>query len=399
MFNRIILYNDKKECCACGACMNICPNNAILMGRDEYGFLYPQIDYNVCVNCGICKKVCAYQNINGSKLPMATYAGGAKSSSIMNSASGGIFLAMAISIIEGGGVVFGASFKLVEGILRPIHIGISNEEQIYKLQGSKYVQSDIGFSYRKIKNLLLKGKKVLFSGTPCQVDGLKGYLNKEYDNLLLIDIICHGVPNAQFFQDYLVLLGKSNYGEIIDFKFREKSKGWGLNGVAECRQKNGEYKKFVVSSRLSSFYRLFLDSEIYRDSCYSCKYASCHRAGDVTIGDYWGIKEEHPEFIDKNGGDLTLEKGISCIIVNSEKGYAFLNDISESIFLYPSSYEKVSAHNSQLVFPSHVGKNRNKILELYRKKGYKGVHRYFNRKVGYHRIIKFKLLNYLNNKY
>lgn len=399
MIDRIILYNDKKECCACGACMNICPSNAISMVRDEYGFEYPQIDYKICVKCGACKKVCAYQNVNEKQIPIATYAGSAKSSSIVNSASGGVFLSMATSTIESRGVIFGVSFELVDGILTPIHIGISDEDEIYKLQGSKYVQSSIGFSYRTIKSLLSNGRKVLFSGTPCQVAALKSYLNKEYDNLLLVDIICHGVPNTQFFQDYLALLGKSNHGEIVDFKFREKSEGWGYSGVAECRLKDGSRKRLPISSRLSSFYRLFSDSEIFRQSCYSCKYASYHRVGDITIGDYWGIKEEHPEFIDENGGYLNLKRGISCIIVNSEKGNAFLNAISENIFIYPSSYEKVSAHNRQLMCPGKMGKNRSKILQLYRKKGYKAVDKYFNRKVGYHRIIKFKLLNYLNHKY
>lgn len=396
--DRITLYNNKKDCCACGACMNVCTNSAISMVKDEYGFLFPYINEEKCVKCGSCKKVCAYQNVDEEGTPIATYAGAAKNPDIIKSASGGIFLCMATSIIQLGGVVYGSSFELIDNMLTPKHIGISAIEEICKLQGSKYVQSSIGFSYREIKNYLQLGRKVLFTGTPCQVAGLKSYLNKEYDNLILVDIICHGVPSAQFFQDYLSYLSKSNNGKIVGFKFREKSEGWGLNGVAECKLENGKIKKIPISSRLSSYYRLFLDSEIYRENCYKCKYASCYRVSDITIGDFWGIKDEHPKLIDENGGKLNIQKGISCIIVNSEKGKTFLNSISETMFLYSSNYERASSHNGQLLRPSNVGDNRNKVLQLYRTKGYKAVDKYFNMKVGYHRILKFRLLNYLKYK-
>ena len=202
--DKIILFDDKKNCCACGACMNVCPKDAIRMEEDDYGFLYPQIDETKCVQCGACKKVCAYQN--GSKLfePKQVFVAVSKNKKqLLNSASGGVFAAVATKILKDGGVVFGATLDFENGHANPHHIKIENQKQLTKLQGSKYVQSAIGITYKQTKDYLKKGRIVLFSGTPCQISGLYEYLGKEYDNLYTIDVICHGVPNAKFFDDYL----------------------------------------------------------------------------------------------------------------------------------------------------------------------------------------------------
>lgn len=225
--DKIILFDDKKNCCACGACMNVCPKDAIRMEEDEYGFLYPQIDETKCVQCGACKKVCAYQNEQVKNAPIKCYAAVNKNKSeLMKSASGGIFAAMATSVLKEGGVVFGAALDFEDGHAHPHHVAVRELSQLYRLQGSKYVQSAIENTYMEAKKELDSGKKVLFSGTPCQIAGLYGYLRKEYENLCTVDVICHGVPSARMFDDFLQNeTKKRNAKSVKNYIFRDKKKG------------------------------------------------------------------------------------------------------------------------------------------------------------------------------
>lgn len=370
----IKLFKDKNDCCACGACLNICPKQAISMQKDEYGFLYPQIDKGKCIKCGLCLKTCAFQNSELKNIPIKTYAAQSDNTNLKESASGGIFASIATNVLREGGVIYGAAMEMENDKLTVRHIAVENDADLIKLQGSKYVQSSTEKIYQDVKKKLNDNRLVLFSGTPCQVDGLNSYLGKTYDNLITIDIICHGVPNNQMFQDYIALLEEKYKDKIIDFKFRDKTKGWGL--TAKGYTAKGYTAK--IPANVSSYYYMFLKSYIYRDSCYSCKYACKNRCGDITIGDYWGIEKAHPEVLKENDYRLDYKNGISCLIVNTERGTRILEKYKSSLRLLDSAFEKVANENGQLNHPSLVESNkRARILDVYKFKGYVAVGKLF----------------------
>lgn len=379
------LFENKSDCCGCGACMNICSKNAISMDKDEYGFIYPHINSNLCIQCGMCEKVCAYQNIKENNEPMSVYAAVTKNTDIMKSASGGAFASIAAHILDNGGVVYGSSMETVSDNLLPMHIRVNNREELLKLMGSKYVQSNMGNTYLDIKKDLKSGKQVLFSGTPCQVASLKGFLQKQYDNLYTVDIVCHGVPSSQLFQDYLSVFENKLDGKITEFLFRDKKVGWGLTAKVTYIRDNKERYKWIPSGA-SSYYTAFLNSDIYRENCYSCKYAGKNRPGDLTVGDYWGIEKVHPEYLSKNDGFINVGKGSSCIIVNSQNGANLIDECIDYLTFKPSSYEKAAKENGQLTHPSVKGKNRDLILDSYKSGGYEAVEKMF-RKTGSMNII------------
>lgn len=384
MNSKVILFEEEKECCGCGACSNICSKNAIAMKENSQGFLFPQVDYSLCIGCGVCKKVCQFSNEERyeNKVKSAWVAAAFDKDIVRNSASGGLFALSAKYILEQGGVVFGCSMEIVNGNLRPMHIAIDDEKDLIKLQGSKYVQSFIDDSYSKVKTYLNEGKKVLFSGTPCQVSGLYGFLGKKYDNLFTIDIICHGVPSASFFQGYITELEKKLNGKITDFKFRDKTNGWGLEGKAIYFDMVGNVKNMMVQVGLSSYYKLFLDSSVYRESCYNCVYANGERCSDITIGDYWKIGQQHPEVLTENGGNIDEQSGVSCILVNTEDGEAFLKKIAKGLNMHESSFEKVAKINDQLNRPSLKNNQHDEIMNLYETSGYTAVEQWYNKKLG-----------------
>lgn len=366
----------KSNCCGCGGCSKSCPVKAIDMKEDKYGFIYPNVDREKCINCGLCEKKCNYRNKNFSlENKQDAYAAVSKDKEILkSSASGGVFSEIALYFLKNNGVVYGATFKKDKKGCTVYHERIDSPDKLYLLQGSKYIQSNIMNSYENVKNDLRAGKNVLFSGTPCQVDALKGFLNnKEYKNLYTIDIICHGVPNLKMFNDYIRFEEKKYSKSIKNFIFRDKTKKMGLF-YKIVFDDNSEIKR---TSYNSSYYQMFLDSKIYRENCYSCPYANLNRISDITIGDYWGIEIEHSqEIIEQN---INTGNGISCILVNSEKGKLLLNGIKENLTLISSTPEKISVHNHQLVSPSKAGKDINKIMDMY-KEGYKYFDSYYHKK-------------------
>ncbi len=370
--SEINLFQDKKDCCACAACLNICPKQAIIMQKDEYGFLYPQIDKSKCIKCGLCLKICAFQNSKLKTIPIKTYAAQSDNTDLKKSASGGIFASIATNVLKDGGVVYGAAMETENDKLIVRHIAVDNEINLIKLQGSKYIQSSIGKIYQDIKEKLNDKRLVLFSGTPCQVDGLNSYLGKKYDNLITIDIICHGVPNNQMFQDYIAVLEDKYKDKIIDFKFRDKTKGWGLT----AKGYTAKGYTAIIPANVSSYYYMFLKSYIYRDSCYSCKYACKNRCGDITIGDYWGIEKAHPKVLKQNKYGLDYINGISCLIINTEQGIKILEKYKSDLKLLESDFEKAAKENGQLNRPSKCNfEKRLTVLKLY-KQNYKEIECY-----------------------
>lgn len=302
----------REQCTGCAACVNICPKKCIQMVADQNGYMYPQIDMNLCVSCGLCKKVCPKLNaISVHTEPKECYAFMADDETRKVSASGGAFSACAEYVLEQGGVVCGAAWTEEFGLR---HIIVENKLQLDLIRGSKYLQSNIGESFREVKNYLTAGRIVLFVGTPCQVDGLKHYLGKEYDTLYTMDLLCRGVPPAGLFQRYL----KEEYGDERLQKIVQKSKkraGWGA------------YTEIVHSSGYSEHYNMenniwmktFLSDLIFRDSCYKCPYSQVKRTGDLSVGDFWQVTKLKKEYDDR--------LGTSIVIASTEKGKELIENV------------------------------------------------------------------------
>lgn len=385
----INLFETKEQCCACGACLNACPTNAIAMHADARGFLYPQINHELCVQCGKCKRVCNYQQNNNSPATQVVYASMLRdASTLKRSSSGGAFAAVAKNVLNSGGVVFGCAMSYKKGKLYPEHIMIDQLQDLHRLQGSKYVQSNIGESYQLVKEQLIKGKIVLFTGTPCQVDGLLGFLGEKHTNLLTIDLICHGVPSTQFFQDYIAFLEHKTKRRIIEYDFRNKENGWG-SYCYKMKSENIGLKTVekLYYARRSSYFWLFLKGASHRPNCYQCKYASAQRVGDLTIGDFWGIDKEHPDYVDQSDEPLDINQGVSCILVNSENGRLYLEKSGDSLILRESSVEKVRKHNFQLAAPTRCHADYDEVMQLYAQNGYASISKWYKHHLGYKRYL------------
>ncbi|MBQ3426306.1 MAG: Coenzyme F420 hydrogenase/dehydrogenase, beta subunit C-terminal domain [Clostridia bacterium] len=359
MKNHIII-EDTKNCCGCGACINICPRDAIGMKECELGFSYPDVDETKCIDCGLCRKVCVFTDkgtgANGEPL---VYAAASKSNAVLlSSSSGGIFTELAEAVIDKGGAVFGAAW---DESLSLHHICVDNKSDLAMLRGSKYVQSATENAYRAAKELLDGGRYVCYSGTPCQIAGLKAYLKKDYDKLLTLDIICHGVPSMKMLKDDLsYVAGKKNIN-VKDIKFRDKSYGWGVLGSL-----TGDSSKIKYHSGTSPYYFYFLNGEIYRDSCYNCRFPAEGRQGDITLGDYWGIRQE----LAAEMGDVDIDKGVSCILVNNDKGKRWMSQIKDKLLIAGSDRKSAEKRNKQLTHASVPTPEHNALSDMYKKKGY-----------------------------
>ncbi len=329
----MIDIRDKTECTGCTACKHSCGKNAIFMRADKEGFLYPQVDASLCVKCKKCVEVCA-SNIELSKIELpSTFAVKTKELDVLlNSSSGGVFFHLTENILEEQGVVFGAAFT---DDLIVKHIGVESLDDVWKLMGSKYVQSDLGDVFKQIKELLELSRKVLFVGTPCQVAGLKTYLKKDYGNLILVDFICHGVPSPLAFEKYVETL-KRKYGNKINLiKFRDKSIDWKQFSVAIMENKNCVERRLFKEN---IWMQGFLDNLFLRPSCYECKFKAGKNASDITIGDFWGIQTLIPEFYDG--------KGVSMCCLNTEKGKSIFALIKENFDVQSVDYQKSISLNT-----------------------------------------------------
>lgn len=363
----MILYKNEDECCGCEACINICPKQAISMRANKRGFLYPQIDEKKCICCNRCIQVCAFQNkkIREVELCEVYAVVNSNKADIMASASGGAFSALARYVIEQNGVVFGCAW---DANIMPIHIRIDSVDDLKRIQGSKYVQSRIGSSYKIVKNDLDNGKMVLFSGTPCQCDGLRSFLNKDYKKLLCVEVICHGVPSGEFWRAYLDILEKKLKGEISNVQFRDKKRGWGALLHVTYQNKQGKMKHRYLSPEESYYYYDYWNGHLYRDSCYKCKYACPSRGSDFTIGDYWGIQDVHPQF--------DIFNGVSVLIVNTSKGKQVLNNMGPYIKCISSTFEFAARENEQLKESSKLQPFTEYLWNIYEKRGAEGLEQY-----------------------
>ena len=340
------------KCCGCFACGDVCPKSAIKYKKDKDGFLYPYIDETKCINCGKCLKVCPRLNSQKNKFEQKGFVCYSKNESIYNnSASGGIFSELARYVLENDGVVFGAAFVN----LKVKHIRIDNLEELYKIQKSKYIQSDLRGIYLTCKKELKLNKLVLFSGTPCQVTALKNFLGREYDNLITCDLVCHGVPSQKIFDKYIAYENKMNKGKIIDFTFRCKLKKRSSTQTFRyvIKRDNGQTKAKIGNYYDSPYLMGFQKYIFLRESCYDCKYANIDRVGDITLGDFWNVADYYKK-----------QKGISMCIVNSNKGMKFLNMIKDNIFLEELDIEFLKESNHCLNCATEKNANREEFLKL-----------------------------------
>lgn len=335
-------------CTGCRACEQICPHGAITMQVDKEGFLESVTDFTKCVDCGLCRQACP-QNIKPKLLPPSVvYAARDKDDSELKvSASGGAFAAAARVIISNGGVAVGAAYN---DNMTISHVVIDRIDDLPKLQSSKYVQSNTENTFRDVKKLLREGKTVLYSGTPCQIAGLKGFLRKDYANLYTMDLICHGVPSPKLFAKYLQWMGKKMNGDVIYYDFRDKSTGWGLEYMTKTKTKTK-----TSPSGLDPYYYHFLSGDTYRECCYRCQYCRKRRVSDITIGDYWGIEKQHPFFYSP--------KGVSCLLINTEKGQELWDMISNEFVTLESTFDNVAKDNHNLVHPTPRPAIRDKVYQ------------------------------------
>ena len=329
----MIQIEDKAKCCGCDACVQRCPKNCILLKEDGEGFLYPVVDKDSCVDCGLCEKVCPVLNQGEKRKPLHVYAAKNEDEEIRKkSSSGGVFTLLAVQVIKNGGVVFGARFNENWEV---VHDYSETEEGLSAFRGSKYVQSKIGETYKQVEEFLREGREVMFSGTPCQISSLKLFLGKRYENLLTVDVICHGVPSPMIWRMYLKeLLARQGDGknsvlshsippflksirDISCIDFRNKELGWKKFSFAltlSVPMGHGAKNTVLLSEPYTQnlYMKGFLSDLYLRPSCHACPTKSLKSGADITLGDFWGIQNIFP--------DIDDDMGVSAVLLNTEKG-------------------------------------------------------------------------------
>lgn len=323
----------KSFCCGCSACAQVCPVSCITMKADSQGFLYPIVDNAVCIKCHLCENTCPALNKTEPCRPLETFVSWNNHiETRLNSSSGGIFSLLAEVVLKKGGVVFGARFDKDWNVT---HDFIETIEDIALFRGSKYVQSDLNDCYLKVKDFLRQGRKVLFSGTPCQIQGLNRFLRIISDNLLLVDVACHGVPSSLVWQSYLKYITVDR-NKIKAISFRDKSTGWKEYSIHVINNEQ-EYKEEFFNDL---YMRGFLSNLFLRPSCYNCMAKQGRSGSDITIADGWGIQNIYPELDD--------DKGTSLVLLNTQKGLSLYDQLNcksygvdyDCVVLYNPAIEK-----------------------------------------------------------
>lgn len=364
----MITLLHRENCCGCAACEQVCPKRCITLKADSEGFWYPKVNAQICINCNLCEKVCPVLNQDEERTPLKVYAAINKDESVRSkSASGGMFTIVAEEVLNKGGIVFGVLFdekwNAVFGYTETV-------EGLDALRKSKYVQAWVGNAYKKVKEFLEQGRLVLFTGTPCQIAGLRHFLRKKYENLLLMDLICEGVPSPKVWRKYLdeeiarmceknsVLPHPISKEDVFikDISFRNKSLGWKKFSFAlTLSTTNGSGKNTVLPqyvNRDSAYMQAMFRYLDLRPICYECPFKSCKSGSDITIADFWGINKLHPEMDD--------DKGTSMVFLNTPKGLSFFP--LEKSYLLGISYEETFPFNN-VVRSVKKHKNRDKFYE------------------------------------
>ena len=323
-------------CVGCHACQVACPHNAISMTADSSGFLYPVVDLEECTECGRCKRACPVLNPPPANSLPEAYACIARDDALREvSSSGGVFGLLGQQVVDAGGVVFGA---VLDESLEVVHDGAESDESLSLLRRSKYVQSRMGDTYRRVRNALKSDRKVLFSGTPCQVAGLKSYLGRDYDQLLCVDIVCHGVPSPRVWRRYLEYLEGLYQAKAVTAAFRRKDEGWRKFSLAVGFDSGAEHR---MTLREDPFLRAFLSDVCLRPSCYKCRFKGLERAADITLADFWGVEGVVPEMDD--------DRGTSLVLLHSEAGHQAFERVRSAIVTHCVSREAAVVHNAAAV--------------------------------------------------
>ena len=352
---------DKKDCCGCTACIHSCPVHAIRFEKDVEGFGYPVIDKDACISCGLCERVCPVSNprYDNSKEP-EVYAALLKSvDERKRSSSGGLFYAIASWVVKKSGIVYGACIDAKNQVF---HISAETVQELQKLRGSKYVQSSLGDTFKKVKEDLQNGRWCYFVGTGCQVAGIKAFLRKDYDKLITSDLVCHGVPSQWLFDQHIAYLEKKYKGKVSEYKFRNNEIGGGCE-IFNLTTPKGNIKTIINPTyNLSPYLFSFMYAMTYRHSCYNCKFATIPRQGDITLADYWGSKHFFPQ--------MDNSKGISLCLVNTEKGREIWDKVKLTCDYEPSNVGDGAKYNKNLILTTKPHPYRTYIYEKIRKEGY-----------------------------
>ena len=346
------LFESPSHCCGCGACAAGCPKGAITMSEGKDGFVLPVINSDLCIGCGACTRACGLNRGIGSNSAGPFFAAAGRDD-VSESASGGVFGAVAREYISSGGVAYGAAYEREGNSLRVLHRRAASVDELLPLLNSKYVQSDAGVCFADVKADLREGRQVLFCGTPCQVAGLRGFLGRDYGNLTTVDLVCHGVPSGRMFADCVEDYGKQLGSPVVDFRFRCKREGWEYSLLLLLLLEDG--REVTIPAAKSPYYDMFLNLKTLRDSCYRCPYAGRFRAGDLTIGDFWGVE------------------------VNNERGREFIES-TNALDLYAVEFDDIAKGNDQLRHPSALPKDRQLYIDAFVEGGWHSVECMYKRR-------------------
>lgn len=346
----------KEKCTGCMACLNACPTGAIRFDNDEEGFLMPVVDEKMCVDCHLCEQSCpeSQEQFHQSQTESEVYAGWNTLYRSVSS-SGGAFTTIARYVLSNKGYVYGA---YLDENFNCHHIEVNNIDDLGKIRGSKYIQSSIGKLFQDAKKRLIAGNYVLFTGTPCQISGLKSFLKKEYPKLITIDLICHGVPSQAVFSSYIDKLNRkltiTEDDKVLNYEFRQCNRWAKFPSIVSV--KNNHRLLFGINA----LYMFAFDkAAIFRRSCYSCHYTTINRVGDFSIGDFWGIGKYGKSF------NYDKSKGVSLLIVNSEKGKSIMDKLSENDFYVKRSIEEAIAGNHNLTKVSAMHCHREAVIKAF----------------------------------
>lgn len=344
----MINISDKHNCCGCSACAQRCPKQSITMHEDDEGFLYPYVDSSTCIDCGLCEKVCPVLNQSAERRPLECYAAKNADETVRSKcSSGGIFIPIATSVIKEGGVVFGAKYNEKWEL---VHASAQTLQEIDSFRGSKYVQSKIGTTFIEAEQYLKEGRKVLFSGTPCQIAALHKFLRKDFDNLITVDVVCHGTPSPMVWRDYKSQLPMDGVKEI---RMKDKSTGWRSYSFSLF----GEDGTPTFSERASTnkYLMAFSRNLTLRPSCFRCPAKAGKSGSDITLADYWGIEKLLPSMDDN--------KGTSFVCANTDNGVFLLKALDT--LLTPANYDASAPYNSCIYLSTSEPQDRSEFWKNY----------------------------------
>lgn len=345
------IIDNEDSCSGCHACFSVCPVGCIQMEPNKEGFLYPIINQELCINCGLCQRTCDIVNEKRDTeiVPTAYAVVSNNEEERLNSSSGGVFALLCRNVLAENGIIFAVEFNAKEKRIQ--HVGIELHEDIYKLQGAKYAQSVIGDVFHQVKKNLEEDRLVLFVGTPCQIAGVDAFLGKRYNNLILVDFICHGVPSQKLMMKYLNQFVKEDFTGVR-INFRDKKFGWQYYSFLIEKDNKTIYRKISKEDR---YLCAFIKNKILRKSCYKCNHKTLDRKSDITLGDFWGISSIAPEMND--------DKGTSLILVHTEKGQKLIRQIEPSAKVRKVDTQIAIKHNPSAVKTAPMPKVRETIYD------------------------------------